>query len=63
MANVTIKNGYGDHHDDENNWHVYPLYDTREHITDRKHDCFCEPTVVKEIDRRIFIHPALDGRE
>ena len=60
--NITTKTGFEDYEDGED-WHVYPVGDSREHVTDRKHDCFCEPKVILEETGRIFMHDALDGRE
>lgn len=39
-------------------YHIYPLDDLREHVTDGG-DCWCHP----EIDDELIIHRSLDGRE
>ncbi len=52
---MNIKNGF--------NWHVYPVNDAKQHITDSTY-CWCNPTVRNE-ENGVFVivHHALDGRE
>ena len=41
-------------------WHVYPLDDLREHVTDTAEGtCWCNPTE----DEDLLIHHSMDGRE
>jgi len=43
-------------------WHVYPVGDLKEHITDtREGMCWCEPAYDEEYDT--YTHNSLDGRE
>lgn len=62
MSNAIIETGFEDSHDGDD-WHVYPVGDTKTHLTENKHDCHCEPRVILDEDRRIYIHEAYDGRE
>ena len=41
-------------------YHVVPLNDLREHITDIDVPCWCSPTVNED---GIIIHNSMDGRE
>lgn len=63
MSTTITKHGYSDHNDEDGNWHVYPEADTKSHILDKNHDCHCEPRVLLDVERRIFVHAAYDGRE
>jgi hypothetical protein len=40
-------------------WHVYPLNDLREHITDGEEPCWCRPVIAEGV----IIHNSMDGRE
>jgi hypothetical protein len=42
-------------------WHVYPLDDLREHVTDGP-GCWCNPTPDEE-EPQLLVHHAMDGRE
>ena len=42
-------------------WHVYPVNDLREHITEGP-DCWCHPTPDEE-EPNVLIHHAMDERE
>lgn len=42
-------------------WHVYPLDDLREHVTDGR-DCWCHPTPDEEFPN-LLVHHAMDQRE
>ncbi len=42
-------------------WHVVPLNDLREHVTNGS--CWCRPTLDDEWAEPIWIHNSLDGRE
>lgn len=46
------------------NWHVYPVNDVKQHITESEEVCWCNPTIHHE-DSGVFVivHHALDGRE
>jgi len=63
MADTLTKHGFHDWNDDEGNWHVFPEGDSKDHVLDRRHDCFCEPMVINETDRRVYIHSPVDGRD
>jgi hypothetical protein len=41
-------------------WHVYPINDLREHITDGV-ECWCRPEY--DEDENLVIHNSADGRE
>ena len=43
-------------------WHVYPLDDTREHITEGT-GCPCCPVIEVDGGRLIIVHSAWDGRD
>lgn len=43
-------------------WHVYPMGDLREHITDQGGNCWCNP-VPDEDEPAVWVHNSLDGRE
>jgi hypothetical protein len=40
-------------------WHVYPLNDLKEHVTDGPEQCWCQPL---ETDG-VIVHNSMDGRE
>ncbi len=42
-------------------WHVYPINDLREHVTDGP-NCWCNPTPDTE-EPNVMIHHAMDQRE
>jgi nicotinamide mononucleotide adenylyltransferase len=48
------------HNDDENDLHVLPIDDLREHSASRR--CWCRPTPDDE-EPHVFVHHAMDGRE
>lgn len=43
-------------------WHVYPLHDLREHITEGGGVCWCKPTEDEE-QPGLWVHHAFDQRE
>lgn len=46
---------------DDEQWHVVPLNDLREH--DSHGDCWCNPTCNDEGIYPLWIHNSMDGRE
>lgn len=63
MSTTITKHGFHDEHDEEGNWHIIPDVEGKDfHITDKRHECICEPRVLLDVDRRIYIHAAEDGR-
>lgn len=45
--------------DSSNIWHVFPMGDLREHITDGFDECWCSPSY----NDSVVTHNSLDGRE
>jgi hypothetical protein len=44
------------------NWHVYPINDLVEHISEGD-GCACGPTPRLEGEAWIYVHHSIDGRE
>ena len=44
-------------------FHVYPVNDLKEHLTQLPAICWCDPELKIEDDGLIIIHNSLDGRE
>ena len=55
--------GIPDHIPDDAILHVYPVDDTREHITDARGKCWCNPTLQEEPSGYVVVHNSMDGRE
>lgn len=55
MSTTITKHGFHDEHDEEGNWHIVPD-EARMHVTDKRHECICEPRVILDVDRRIYVH-------
>jgi hypothetical protein len=50
----------------EHIYHVYPVGDLREHVTDNVHEngvCGCDPELQIEGAGVVIVHNSLDGRE
>lgn len=45
---------------DEPRWHVYPLNDLKEHLTEDHTSCWCHP---EENEDGVIVHKSADGRE
>lgn len=46
----------------DDNWHVYPLEDLREHNTTGL-SCECNPRMERQEDGWLIVHNSYDGRE